>query len=1752
MVLNIPKFTFKIKILLVLVFCVFKVQGQIQANYSSNVISGCSPLTVNFSDASTGSPIKWEWTFGNGNQSVLKNPSAIYYQPGNYSVQLKVWDAQNNTSTVQTLTIRVFKNPVADFTQNKVKVCENASINFSDLSKKGDTTINFWQWDFGDGKVLNTQNPSYAYTNAGIYTVNLQVRDRNGCSNIIEKKNLITIDTTPKSNFSVSKYSVCKFPVNVTFINSTTPNNNSNTYFWDFGNGITSTQKSPSFKYTQEGNYNVSLKTTSSNGCVNDVLVKNAVSIFPIKAKFSLTKTQYCVGDVIGIVNETKESGSVLYTWTFGDGTTLYPKDPQKKYFKPGLYEIQLITKENDCSDTFIFPSKIRINDQPKANIILNDTLFCETNSILSLKTSGAGISKINYKIKDFAVSASNNQEIKYNLTQFGEYPITVFVEDYYGCKDTFYKLAEVNKPFADFLPADTGSCAPYVVDFKNLTQSKYKVIEWHWELEENVESSEFEPDYIYTQISQNNVKLTATDEKGCTGDTTFYINVGIKIKPTFKADTFITCNRRSYDIENTTQSEHINKVNWTWNVADEVSKSFHFKESFHKEPKKYNAVLISDFNGCKDTTTKKDFFEILNPYGTIEKVLFDTCNTKNNLELKAKLTGAHRFYWEIDNKIYYDSVLKFQFDYPKKYRLNSFNDSNLCSDYEDLELNIMEKSVVAIINKSVIGSCFPQKLVLNAMYEDEKQNYYWYVNNQLLSQQTNYEININRSSNFNIKLLQKGYEVCADSAETTYSVQLTSLVSSFSSQGNCLPIKVKLSDSNFNSQNNYWLINKKDTLRSDALTKNLEIKELPENFDGFLYFELKTLSNLDCQGMQEYKVKIESPQVKIIKSSTAYCDFQTVNFKAVVDTSTNKGPFKYKWLLPDGSLSYRSEDYAAIYDADTLKTILEVSDIYGCKTILEDVAFYPASYIKIDFDANPKGKFCPPLLTNFVDLSSSRFAIAKWEWDFGDESKSYLRNPFKVYTKAGKFEVSLKITDVRGCSKKYSRKDFIIVDGPVAEYSFNPNYGCVPLTVDFIAKTDENVFFEWDLGDGNLNYGKELKHVYQLPGQYIPALIVSDSQGCKYTMPPIDTIIVNDFPRIEIKQLNFCSDDSIKIKNNSISNHFDSEIKYKWTSVDGILLSEEKEPVFKFDKNKSSNLMLSVKNTANCSHDSLFNFQIHKPKIAVSDFKNQLCLGENLKLLNQSKSKFPLIKSNWYINDSIFENNNSIVPVYLTKTGLYQIKLIVFDSTDCKDTLKFNPLIVGDTFSPISMPILRVSVENDQTLELKFLKNQSLDFNQYMIYQWQNNAYQLIKQIKFREDTIHFINPLNTLKNSYCFKVTTQNFCNKIQSLNAIKEHCSVESKAEGQINSNLVKWNNYTGWPVEKYEVYREHLTQKGQYEYLATVNGNQLEYIDTAIACFVRYYYRILTHEDKGFNENSWSDTCAAQPIWLNKVAPNEIWRATVEQDEFVKLEWVFPNHYRVPLKEVLIQKIDPKRNTLSTSIIPYHDSNSFYDLKTKVHQQNYYYKTRVIDVCRDTSILSNVGVNILLKSAFDKTSNKPLLHWTAYQKWNEDVEYYIIERKNLAGQFERIGRTNNGFDTSFIDLTAHETCVPDYVYRVLGVRNQPTKTDSSFNVVSLSNSTEAFPESKLFMPNAFSPDNNQINEQFGPKGSYIKRYNYQVYDRWGEKLFETQNCLENWDGQFKGETCIEGVYLYRLEALGSDNKHYILKGTFTLLR
>jgi gliding motility-associated-like protein len=89
-------------------------------------------------------------------------------------------------------------------------------------------------------------------------------------------------------------------------------------------------------------------------------------------------------------------------------------------------------------------------------------------------------------------------------------------------------------------------------------------------------------------------------------------------------------------------------------------------------------------------------------------------------------------------------------------------------------------------------------------------------------------------------------------------------------------------------------------------------------------------------------------------------------------------------------------------------------------------------------------------------------------------------------------------------------------------------------------------------------------------------------------------------------------------------------------------------------------------------------------------------------------------------------------------------------------------------------------------------------------------------------------------------------------------------------------------------------------------------------------------------------------------------------------------------------------------------------------------------------------------------------------------------------------------------------------------------------------------------EMFVPNAFSPNGDGHNDVLKVNGICLETLYFVVFNRWGEKVFETSDQLIGWDGSYKGELMNTGVFVYRLEGKTYDGKAFSAKGNITLIR
>jgi PKD repeat protein len=245
--------------------------GSSVSSFAANVTGGVTPLTVQFTDTSAGTPTNWDWYWSadETKDSDLEDPTATF-TTGTYNVRL--WtDNAIGGSWANTTVITVSAGaPAAAFSGTPVSGITPLTVTFTDASTNTPTS---WAWYYGTppGTLFSTeQNPTRTFSLTGDQTIILIASNAWG-SDTETKVNYITVnEDTPDANFAAN-YLVGNAPLTVTFTDSSVHEPTS--WAWTFGDGGTSALQNPSHTYTTLGSFTVTLTATNAGG--SDIETKN-------------------------------------------------------------------------------------------------------------------------------------------------------------------------------------------------------------------------------------------------------------------------------------------------------------------------------------------------------------------------------------------------------------------------------------------------------------------------------------------------------------------------------------------------------------------------------------------------------------------------------------------------------------------------------------------------------------------------------------------------------------------------------------------------------------------------------------------------------------------------------------------------------------------------------------------------------------------------------------------------------------------------------------------------------------------------------------------------------------------------------------------------------------------------------------------------------------------------------------------------------------------------------------------------------------------------------------------------------------------------------------------------------------------------------------------------------------------------------------------------------------------------------------
>ncbi len=365
----------------------------------------CVPTTVNFRDT-IGIAQSYEWSFGDGTPVVTtSNPqvSHNYTTIGNFRARLIAIDNNRcfprDTSYVN---IRVRPDRVTlDATAVKLDPCDSNAYRFNNLSTPNPIqpyTDSSFIWRFGDNSApvrAGRNSVTHQFPAAGTYTVTLVLVDTNYCNAPDSFSFQLRVSPTVIASFTTP--AVGCSPYTADFNNTSA---GGQTFFWDFGNGQTSTAINPTNFYPNPGSYRVKLVATDPSTCnlVDSSFFTINVAVKPTAA-FVYTPNPPEENILVNYINQSTNLNN--YIWAFGDGDTLRTtrRDTTVVHQFPqtGTYTTCLIAIDaNGCSDTTCLPVSVIVN--PVIDVV---TAFTPNNDGVNdlARVIGFGVDRLNFRI---------------------------------------------------------------------------------------------------------------------------------------------------------------------------------------------------------------------------------------------------------------------------------------------------------------------------------------------------------------------------------------------------------------------------------------------------------------------------------------------------------------------------------------------------------------------------------------------------------------------------------------------------------------------------------------------------------------------------------------------------------------------------------------------------------------------------------------------------------------------------------------------------------------------------------------------------------------------------------------------------------------------------------------------------------------------------------------------------------------------------------------------------------------------------------------------------------------------------------------------------------------------------------------------------------------------------------------------------------------------------------------------------------
>jgi gliding motility-associated-like protein len=510
---------------------------------------------------------------------------------------------------------------------------------------------------------------------------------------------------------------------------------------------------------------------------------------------------------------------------------------------------------------------------------------------------------------------------------------------------------------------------------------------------------------------------------------------------------------------------------------------------------------------------------------------------------------------------------------------------------------------------------------------------------------------------------------------------------------------------------------------------------------------------------------------------------------------------------------------------------------------------------------------------------------------------------------------------------------------------------------------------------------------------------------------------------------------------------------------------------------------------------------------------------------------------------------------IEITDTALFDTTGVQFSCNSISNTDK-------DYFAdvlPPNVPILDSVSVNPLTgfVEMSWDLSTAGDIGGYIIYYFTGGVWTPVDTV-WGGSSIDYIDQINPPCGSGGYNqytVAAIDTCNNPSAMSFVSNTINLKAVKDICDDKITLTWNNYNNMltGIASYDVY---VSENGGPVMLLNSNlPNDTTFIHNGLNNGSTYCYMIHAKDNSGTRSSSSCIVCEV----ANKPSQSKF--------VYIRTATVLPENNGVFIKihtdtsgkvsQYRLERYDQSSaswNQIATLPPDYTNPTiSYLDATALVRSNSYKYRVTVVDSCGLDVMTSKVArtMHLTVKAKDDLTNE---LKWNGYAGFLGAPTAYEIYR-SIDGVWDPAPIVSLGSSAvTFIDDVQNEAYTGGnfgyFVNAVEGIGNSYGFADTS-----RSNTVEALQKPKLYVPTAFNPASTEPrNRTFYPVGVFVNSQDYVfiIYNRWGEKLFETTEINHGWDGTYKGSDSPQDVYTYFVKFTTSDGREFEKRGTVTLIR